>query len=86
MAAITELLKEQARAQQEAMELIERLLGEESPRLASAQHDVTGRTMPEFRTAMIVSELARAVAALQQRVEELEATAPKPKKGAQKKK
>jgi hypothetical protein len=73
MAAPGVLVREQAIALQEAIQNIEELLGEDSERLYSAQHDALGRTMQEFVFAMVVSELARVVAAQQEQIDALEA-------------
>lgn len=72
MASTEILVREQANAISEAAQTIEDLLGEDSPRLHSAVHDVVGRTMPEFVFAMVVSELARVVDDQQERIEALE--------------
>jgi hypothetical protein len=72
MADLMVLQREQAIALSEATQTIEDLLGKDSPRLYSAQHDALGRTMPEFVFAMVVSELTKVVAAQQERIEQLE--------------
>ena len=69
------LIRDQAIALSEAIQTIEDLLGEDSERLHSAQHDVVGRGMPEYVFAMVVSELSRVVARQQERIEELEGAA-----------
>jgi uncharacterized small protein (DUF1192 family) len=77
------LNRERAIALSEASQTIERLLGEDSPRLHSAQHDVLGRGLPEYVFAMVVSELTKVVAAQQERIERLEANQ-KPRSSAKK--
>jgi hypothetical protein len=74
MAGLELLLRQKAIALSEASETIKDLLGDEAPseRLMSAQHDVAGRTMPDYVFAMVVSELTRVVAAQQERIDELE--------------
>ena len=85
MASTIILGAEQARALLEAQKTIEGLLGEQSPRIYSAQNDVVGRTMPEYVSAMTLAELVRVVAAQQERIEQLESAA-KPKAGGATKK
>lgn len=71
-AAVLEAQKHQALA--EAIQTTHGLLGEESARLHSAQHDVVGRTDTSFVFAMLVAELSRVVASQQERIERLEAS------------
>lgn len=68
------LNREKAAALQEAIETVERLLGEEggNERLYSAKHDVVGRSMPDYVMSMLVAELARVVAGQQERLGQLE--------------
>jgi hypothetical protein len=73
MASPEILLREQAIALSEAIQIIKGLLGEDSPRLYSAQHDVVGRGMPEYVSSMVIFELTKVVAAQQERIEALEA-------------
>jgi hypothetical protein len=80
MAGPAVLVREQVIALQEAMQTIEELLGEDSPRLHSAQHDVVGRSMPDFVFSMVVGELTRVVARQAERIDELEKAVAKPAK------
>lgn len=73
MAGAVFLEQEKARAIQEAIEIVEGLLkGEPSERLTSAQHDTTGRTMPDYVFSMVMFELARVVDAQEERIAALE--------------
>lgn len=58
----------------EAIQVAERLLGDEAQRerLTSAQIDVVGRSMPEYRLTMLVAELTGVVADQQGKIAELE--------------
>jgi hypothetical protein len=80
MADVMIIEQEKARALVEAGDIIEGLLGEESPRIYSAMNDAYGRSDQAYVSAMIISELTRAVgrqdeqiADLKARVDELEA-------------
>ncbi len=44
----------------------------ESERLRSAQRDVTGRQMQDYVFSMLIAELVRVVADLQERIDKLE--------------
>ncbi len=83
MASHAVLEQQKAQALQEAVQTIEGLQGEQSPRIYSAQNDVVGRTMPEYVSAMTLAEAVRVLAAQQERIEKLERAA-KPKAGAKK--
>lgn len=72
MAGAVFLEQDKASAIQEAMQTVEGLLGE-SERLTRAQHDVTGRSMPDYVSAMLVAELVRVVTAQEERIKKLEA-------------
>ncbi len=85
MASTIILEQQKAQALQEALQTIEGLLGEQSPRIYSAQNDVAGRNMAEYVSAMALAELVRVVAAQQERIEQLESAA-KPKAGGATKK
>jgi hypothetical protein len=81
MAGTQYIVKEQAIARLEAVEALERLLGEPSERLYRAQHDVAARTDAMFVMSMIAAEQTRVVAELvrvvehqQKRIEALEAS------------
>jgi hypothetical protein len=75
MAGAVFLGQEKATAIQEAIETVEDLLGgqDSSERLTSAQHDATGRTMPDYVSSMVIAELVRVVAAQEERIKKLEA-------------
>jgi len=77
MADLIHLEGEKFRALQDAVQTIEALLGASSDRLYSAQHDVVGRNMDSYVSAMALAELTRVVAAQQERVAELEKAASK---------
>jgi hypothetical protein len=53
LASTTVFNREKAVALQEAIQTIVDLLGEDSARLGSAQHDVVGRQMPDLEAARI---------------------------------
>ena len=79
MAAPQFIEQQKAVALQESIQSIERLLGEPSERLYSAQFDVAGRTDPHYVSAMLVSELVRVVARQQAEIEALKDQIEKPK-------
>ncbi len=56
----------------EAVQTTERLLGEDSERLHSAQKDVVGKTMQDYVFSMLIAELVRVVDAQQERIDKLE--------------
>ncbi len=56
----------------EAVQTTERLLGEDSERLRSAQRDVVGRQMQDYVFSMLIAELVRVVDAQQERIDRLE--------------
>ena len=78
MAGLEFLIPQKAIAMDEALETIQRLLGEGSPsdRLVSARDDVTASTMDDFVFSMLIAELTRVVAAQQERIDALEKTKP----------
>ena len=72
MASHQILNQRKAQAMAEAVQTTERLLGEDSERLRSAQKDAVGKTMQDYVFSMLIAELARVVDAQQERIEALE--------------
>jgi hypothetical protein len=84
MAGLTVLNREKGLSLREAFETIERLVGEESGRLHSAQHDVVGKQMDDFVFSVLIAELVRVVADQQERISELEKTLASEARGGKK--